>query len=112
MGKGGEKSQMAKGRKITFKELACHNTPEDGENYCTVLDVTIAKTGFLPCISLTVLFQLGFHTKAKFTTFLAGKTILVSSLVHLAFPALARSSKLNHSLLTNNTSTFDLQADP
>ena len=32
MGKGGEKPESTKGRKITLEELSAHRTPEDGKS--------------------------------------------------------------------------------
>jgi hypothetical protein len=33
MGKGGERTQLSKNKKITIEELAKHRTPEDGNNF-------------------------------------------------------------------------------
>lgn len=41
MGKGGEKIQLKKGRKISLEELSKHRTPEDGMSDFT--SITVAK---------------------------------------------------------------------
>lgn len=39
MGKGGEKQELKKGRKISLEELSHHRTPNDGESERPVLMV-------------------------------------------------------------------------